>query len=58
MIAKAKTPRAAPCFLLTPCLAKAGLTLLYTNSQKTGGTILRQAASLFAGKPGPDQDAG
>ena len=31
MIAKAKTPRAAYCFLLTPCLAYAGLTWLRAN---------------------------
>lgn len=32
MIAKARTPRAAYCFLLTPCLAYAGLTWLSRNS--------------------------
>ncbi|OGS95936.1 MAG: hypothetical protein A3H31_12520 [Gallionellales bacterium RIFCSPLOWO2_02_FULL_57_47] len=31
MIAKAKTPRTAYCFLLTPCLAYAGLTWLRAN---------------------------
>src|SRR3972149_8120273 len=36
MIAKAKTPRAAHCFLLTHCHAKAGLTWLRANGYLCG----------------------